>query len=87
MYLFFCFHSLIASDREGREPELYDLRSSGGIEQSADQILFIHSKGETDQFPETWLLLKKNRNGCTGRVQIEFKKESALFKDYSMGAI
>jgi replicative DNA helicase len=70
-----------SSERENREPELFDLRSSGGIEQAADQIIFIHSK-EQEAYTDTFLLLKKNRNGQTGKLQVEFKKESALFKGY-----
>ncbi len=77
-----------ASEKEKREPELIDLRSSGGIEQSADQIIFIHKKNLNDPFNvETWLLLKKNRNGETGRIRVEFKRESAMFKEFEEGDI
>jgi replicative DNA helicase len=67
------------SARDDREPQLHDLRSSGSIEQDANQAIFIHvKKGDP---PEYWLLVKKNRHGHKRDIRIEFVPESTLFLD------
>ncbi len=67
------------SAREDREPQLHDLRSSGSIEQDANQCVFIHAKKGDP--PEYWLLVKKNRHGHKRDVRVEFVPESTLFLD------
>ncbi len=72
--------------RQGRRPQLSDLRESGSIEQDADVVMFIDRE-------ETWnpdterkgigeLVLAKHRNGPTGVVELAFVKEIASFRNF-----
>jgi len=67
-------------------PQLSDLRESGSIEQDADLVAFIfreevykpdqeHLRGQAE------LLLSKQRNGPTGRVNLVFLKECTKFEN------
>jgi replicative DNA helicase len=76
--------------REGKRPQLSDLRESGAIEQDADLVLFIHRPeyyGITEDDSGNSLLgvaeiiIAKHRNGATGDVHLSFKKELAKFSD------
>lgn len=76
--------------REGKRPQLSDLRESGAIEQDADIVLFIHRPeyyGITDDENGNSLhgvaeiIIAKHRNGATGDVHLSFKKELAKFSD------
>lgn len=76
--------------REGKRPQLSDLRESGAIEQDADIVLFIHRPeyfGITEDDSGNSLIgvaeiiIAKHRNGATGDVNLAFKKELAKFSD------
>jgi replicative DNA helicase len=76
--------------REGKRPQLSDLRESGAIEQDADIVTFIHRPeyyGITEDDSGNSLLgvaeiiIAKHRNGATGDVHLSFKKELAKFSD------
>ncbi len=76
--------------REGKRPQLSDLRESGAIEQDADIVLFIHRPeyfGITEDESGNSLLgvaeiiISKHRNGPIGDVHLTFKKELAKFSD------
>ena len=84
--------------REGRRPELSDLRESGSLEQDADLIMFVHrekkkkDKDSTDIMPErdnepdnpiTELIIGKQRNGPTDIVKLVFIKEYTKFELFS----
>ncbi|HOV34529.1 MAG TPA: replicative DNA helicase [Candidatus Dojkabacteria bacterium] len=71
--------------RQGRRPQLSDLRESGSIEQDADVVMFIDRE-------ETWnpdtenkgvgeLIVAKHRNGPTGVVKLAFINEIASFRN------
>ena len=47
--------------REGRSPELFDLRDSGSIEQDADVVLMLENKIASEKKLVAWL--RKNRSG------------------------
>jgi replicative DNA helicase len=75
--------------RQGRRPQLSDLRESGSIEQDADVVMFIDRE-------ETWnpdtekkgmgeLIVSKHRNGPTGTVDLAFVKEIASFRNLYKG--
>jgi replicative DNA helicase len=80
--------------REGKRPQLSDLRESGAIEQDADIVLFIHR-------PEAYginedesgnslagvaeIIIAKHRNGATGEIYLSFRKELAKFTDMESG--
>jgi replicative DNA helicase len=76
--------------REGKRPQLSDLRESGAIEQDADIVMFIHRPeyfGITEDESGNSLLgvaeiiIAKHRNGATADVHLAFKKELAKFSD------
>ncbi len=71
--------------RQGRRPQLSDLRESGSIEQDADVVMFIDRE-------ETWnpdtenkgigeLIVAKHRNGPTGVIRLAFVNEIASFRN------
>jgi replicative DNA helicase len=75
--------------RQGRRPQLSDLRESGSIEQDADVVMFIDRE-------ETWnpdtenkgigeLVVAKHRNGPTGIVKLAFVNEIASFRNLYKG--
>lgn len=76
--------------REGKRPQLSDLRESGAIEQDADIVTFIHRPeyygiDEDDSGNSlrgvAEIIIAKHRNGATGDVHLSFKKELAKFAD------
>ena len=75
--------------RQGRRPQLSDLRESGSIEQDADVVMFIDRE-------ETWnpdtenkgigeLVIAKHRNGPTGLIKLAFVNEIASFRNLYKG--
>jgi len=85
---------------EEAEPELRHLRESGDIEQDADMVLMIHRprKGltEVDQrgkpvpgglYWDADLLLRKNRNGPTGRFRLSWDPGRTLVNCWGDTAI
>ena len=76
--------------REGKRPQLSDLRESGAIEQDADMVCFIHRPeyyGLTEDEEGNSLrnvaevIIAKHRNGAVGDVRLTFRKELAKFMD------
>jgi replicative DNA helicase len=76
--------------REGKRPQLSDLRESGAIEQDADMVIFIHRPeyyGITEDDEGNSLrnvaeiIIAKHRNGAVGDVRLTFRKELARFMD------
>ncbi|MFT5697018.1 MAG: replicative DNA helicase [Myxococcota bacterium] len=72
--------------KDDKRPILADLRESGAIEQDADIIGFIYRdvvyNPETEHQDKAELLIRKQRNGPTGTVELEFLGRFALFKDW-----
>lgn len=66
-----------AMAREKREPELYDLRDSGSLEQDADMVIFLHREKLTD----TRMMVKvaKHRGGRIGVCAMEFVGATLTF--------
>ncbi len=85
--------------RDGKRPQLSDLRESGAIEQDADMVMFIHRPeyyGITQDADGNSLLgvaeiiIAKHRNGSVGDVQLAFKASLAKFsnlEEVSMGTM
>ena len=71
-----------------KKPQLSDLRDSGAIEQDADMVLFIwrpaqYKTGDDDVKPDdehhAEVIVAKQRNGPTGKVELVFNREYARF--------
>ena len=76
-----------------KRPILSDLRESGSIEQDADMVLFVYRADRYDITEDedgnltagiAELLLRKNRNGPTGKVKLKFIERYAKFADFSI---
>jgi replicative DNA helicase len=79
--------------RRGEAPLLSDLRESGAIEQDADVVLFLHRPEEErveGQAPpdvqEVELIVAKQRQGPTGRVNLVFFRSHTHFAERQPGA-
>ena len=82
--------SRASENRDGKRPQLSDLRESGAIEQDADIVCFIHRPeyygittgpdGESLQGLAE-LIIAKHRNGKTGSVWFKFKNDYARFQN------
>jgi len=64
--------------RKDSEPDMADLRDSGGIEQDADSVILLHRvQTEEDQFDwqKSQMIMKvaKNRHGGLGEVALKFE--------------
>jgi replicative DNA helicase len=69
---------------DDREPALSDLRESGSIEQDANTVAFLHASRDFDELDAKvpapmQLILAKNRNGATGRIDVKFDRSSGRF--------
>jgi replicative DNA helicase len=77
--------SRAVEQRQPQIPQLSDLRESGSIEQDADVVMFIYREGVYD--PESSrkniadILVKKHRNGPTGKVELYFDENLVSFKN------
>jgi replicative DNA helicase len=64
--------------RKDSEPDMADLRDSGGIEQDADAVILLHRVSiAEDKFDweKSWMVMKvaKNRHGALGQVGLKFQ--------------
>jgi replicative DNA helicase len=76
-----------APERDDRRPQLADLRESGAIEQDADVVMFIHrpylfkpDMPDEDR-AKAELIVAKQRNGPTDRVQFVFLGSFTRFEE------
>lgn len=79
--------SRAVEQREERRPRLSDLRESGAIEQDADLVIFIYReeyyRPKTEKKGIAEIIISKQRNGPTGKVELTFIKEYAKFENLS----
>ncbi len=84
------------SEKERRDPRLSDLRESGSIEQDADVVMLLgkQRKGEDvretdvddhrdevqEDFEHIVLILAKQRNGPTGKINLAFRRKFTRFE-------
>ncbi|MDZ4217287.1 MAG: replicative DNA helicase, partial [Candidatus Gracilibacteria bacterium] len=77
--------SRAVESRPDKRPQLSDLRESGAIEQDADAVLMLYREEyydpDTDRKGLADVLIRKHRNGPTGRVELIFKSEQTRFYD------
>jgi replicative DNA helicase len=75
--------SRATEQREGKRPQLSDLRESGSIEQDADLVMFVHRPEVYSDQPEhkgkAEVIIGKQRNGPTGTVKLAFLREFTRF--------
>lgn len=69
--------------RVDKKPQLADLRESGAIEQDADMVMMLYRDEyydpDTDRKGTADVLMRKNRNGVTGEVELHFKGDTMKF--------
>lgn len=68
--------------QDRRDPQLSDLKESGGIEEAADVAVLMQSEKNDDvMMPERKITfhVKKNRHGPTGQVEFMFEKRLTRF--------
>ena len=78
-----------AKERAVKEPLLSDLRESGAIEQDADIVMFLHEKNgdepdysaPTEEGTPVKLIIGKQRNGPTGKINLQFQKQFSRFAE------
>jgi len=71
-------------------PQLADLRESGSIEQDADVVAFIfreevYKQDDPELQGRAELIIAKQRNGPTGKVNLAFLKNSTRFESLAEG--
>jgi len=71
--------------RVEKKPQLSDLRESGAIEQDADTVIMLYRDEyydpDTDRKGTADVLIRKNRNGQVGEVELIFRGEIQKFYD------
>lgn len=73
-----------AASKDGRAPDLHDLRDSGSLEQDADIVLMLHprSHGKSKSGSEAYsILIRKNRHRGCGEVEVRFNKSLTRFEN------
>ncbi len=69
--------------RPDKRPVMSDLRESGSIEQDADIIAMLYRDDYYNEFSEmpgvTNVLIRKNRNGPIGQIDLKFEKSQQKF--------
>lgn len=74
-------------EKDGRAPNLHDLRDSGAIEQDADAVILLHRQlkdqhnGTTRACLPVDCIVAKHRNGATGHVEMFFTPNFTKFSE------
>jgi replicative DNA helicase len=70
-------------EQDKRKPILSDLRSSGAIEQDSDIVMFTFMEDMANKI-NAEILVRKQKDGPTGDIPVEFISEYALFQPKPM---
>ncbi len=76
--------SRAVESRPDHKPMLSDLRESGSIEQDADVVMFLNNPSKYNSaLPKNEVILdvKKNRNGITGEINLDWDGDTLTFKE------
>lgn len=72
-------------ERADKRPMLSDLKDSGGIEETADVVMFLYRdevyNPNTDRPNIVEVIIPKHRNGPTGTVDLRFEKETGRWSN------
>src|SRR5881296_4498532 len=77
--------------RQGdHKPQLSDLRESGSIEKDADLVMFIfreevYKQDDPELSGRAEIIISKQRNGPTGKLNLAFLKNSTRFESMAEG--
>lgn len=92
--LLLCQLNRAAESRADKQPQLYDLRESGGIEQDADLVImpfrpsyykdteFCDDNGAPIPSDMGLLFIRKQRDGATGQVSFRYSPDLSTIEDY-----
>ncbi len=82
--------SRLVEGREDKKPILSDLRESGSIEQDADIVAFLYREDYykkdaaiDDYTSKSEFIMKKNRSGPVGNVNLIFKRNTSTFRNFA----
>lgn len=64
-----------------RPPDIYDLKGSGSLEQTADVVILVYYEQEEGHPKNYFLNIAKNRHGKTERCPVTFEGSKYRFKD------
>jgi replicative DNA helicase len=81
-FVVLCQLSRANESRADKRPMLSDLRESGGIEQNADAVIFVHRENYYDKAANPILaewIIAKQRNGVTRTVELRYDEKLAWF--------
>ncbi|MCL1897649.1 MAG: replicative DNA helicase [Micrococcales bacterium] len=76
-----------AEQRDGKKPQMSDLRESGSLEQDADLVILLHrpepkeDEAQGRAGGDAQLIVAKHRNGPTASIQVAFQGHRARFQD------
>ena len=72
--------------RQGKRPQLADLRESGSLEQDADVVLLLYRDDyynpDSEEANVAEINVAKNRRGRTGRVKLNYVRSRSRFENY-----
>lgn len=66
--------------RDGKVPQMSDLRASGGLEQDADVVVLLHRDIMETPY-EMKMIVAKNRQGITGTAHFDFAGHHSMIRD------